>query len=234
MVLTRSMATNNNGEEPCTTTLERQVQTLAVAVECLTKQNHDLEEQLHQRDAGPNNHGKEQKCTSAKSRDQEGPEGSNAPSRQERQDTSRPSVVKTAPPHIVTKMRMMKERMDFMMNALRGRVSSDLNELVHRTNSPFTASITLFPLPLKFRMPQVEAYYRGHRYKKSTACLMSIKQREEETLRSYITRFNKEAFSIDEANDKILVAAFTNRLRKGKFLFSLYKKVAKTMSDVLY
>ena len=33
----------------------------------------------------------------------------------------------------------------------------------------------------------------GHRYKKSTACLISIKQREYETLRSYITRFNKEA-----------------------------------------
>ena len=29
---------------------------------------------------------------------------------------------------------MMKERMDFMMNALRGRVSSDLDDLVHRTN----------------------------------------------------------------------------------------------------
>ena len=63
----------------------------------------------------------------------------------------------------------------------------------------------------------------GHKYKKSTACLMSIRQREDETLRLYITRFNKEAFSIDEADDKILVAAFTNGLRKGKFLFSLYK-----------
>ena len=74
----------------------------------------------------------------------------------------------------------------------------------------------------------------GHRYKKSTACLMSIKQREDETLQSYITRFNKEALSIDEANDKILVAAFTNGLRKGKFLFSLYKNDSKTMSEVLY
>ena len=53
-------------------------------------------------------------------------------------------------------------------------------------------------------------------------------------LRSYITRFNKEALSINEANDKILVAAFTNGLRKGKFLFSLYKNDPKTMSDVLY
>ena len=66
-------------------------------------------------------------------------------------------------------------------------------------------------------------FIRGHKYKKSTACLMSIKQREDETLRSYIARFNKEALSIDEADDKILITAFTNGLQKGKFLFSLYK-----------
>ena len=35
-------------------------------------------------------------------------------------------------------------------------------------------------------------------------------------------------------SDKILVAAFTNGLRKGKFLFSLYKNDQKTMLDVLY
>ena len=52
----------------------------------------------------------------------------------------------------------MKERMDFMMNALRGRVSSDLNDLVHQTDSPFTAYVTSFPLPPKFCMPQVENY----------------------------------------------------------------------------
>ena len=74
----------------------------------------------------------------------------------------------------------------------------------------------------------------GHMYKKSNTCLMNIKQWEDETLRSYITRFNKEALSIDEADDKILMSAFTNGLRKGKFLFSLYKNDPKTMSDVLY
>ena len=63
---------------------------------------------------------------------------------------------------------------------------------------------------------------------------MSIKQWEDETLRFYITRFNKETLSIDEADDKILVAAFTNGLRKGKFLFSLYKNDLKTMTNVLY
>ena len=63
---------------------------------------------------------------------------------------------------------------------------------------------------------------------------MSIKQQEDEMLRSYITHFNNEALSIDEADNKILVATFTNGLRKGNFLFSLYKNDPKTMLDVLY
>ena len=63
-----------------------------------------------------------------------------------------------APPYMVAEMQMMKERMDFMMNTLRGRVSNNLDKLVHRTDSPFTALVTSFPLPPKFCMPQVEAY----------------------------------------------------------------------------
>ena len=63
---------------------------------------------------------------------------------------------------------------------------------------------------------------------------MSIRQQEDETLRSYITHFNKEALSIDEIDDKIVVVAFTNGLRKGKFMFSLYKNDPKTMSDMFY
>ena len=63
---------------------------------------------------------------------------------------------------------------------------------------------------------------------------MSIKQQKNETLRSYIARFNKEALLIDKANDKILVSAFTNGLWKGKFLFSLYRNDPKTISNMLY
>ena len=200
---------------------------------------------------------------------------------------------------VVVEIQVIKEQMEVMMNALKGRVSSDLDDLVNRTDSPFTASVNSFPLPHKFCMPQIDSYdgvkdpldhletfktsmhlqgvadeimcrafpttlkgaariwfnqlmpnsistfkelsaqftvhiIGGHRYKKSTACLMSIKQQEDETLRSYISRFNKEALSINKASDKILVTAFTNGLRKGKFLFSLYKNDPKTMSDVLY
>ena len=59
---------------------------------------------------------------------------------------------------MVTEMQMMKEQINFMTNALRGWVSSDLDELVHRTDSSFTTSFTSFPLPPTFLMPQVEAY----------------------------------------------------------------------------
>ena len=85
MVLTRSMATttNNQGDEPRPTALERQVQTLTVAVEHLIKQNHDLEEQLHQKNTTMDTLEEDQEGTSAKKRNQEGPEGSNIPSRPE-------------------------------------------------------------------------------------------------------------------------------------------------------
>ena len=100
-------------------------------MEHLTKQNHDLEKQLCQKDAGHNTQEEDQKGTSVKRKDQEEPEDSNALSRPERQDMSRPSVIDTAPPHMIAEMQMMKERMDFMMNALKGRVSNDLDDLVH-------------------------------------------------------------------------------------------------------
>ena len=301
MVLTRSMAATNNVQEvepPRSTALERQVQTLAATVERLTKQNHDLEEQLHQRDAGHNVQ-EENQGDSSERGGPERPEGNNEPNRPERRNLSMPFLMDIAPPPVFAEMQAMKEQMEVMMNALKGRVSSDLDDLVNKTDSSFTIPVNSCPLPQKFRMPQIESYDRvkdpldhletfktlmhlqgvpdeimcrafptmlkgpaiiwfsrltlnsvntfkelsaqftlhfigGHRYKRSTACLMSIKQREDESLRSYITRFNKEALSIDEADDKILVAAFTNRLRKSKFLFSLYKNDSKTMLDVLY
>ena len=52
----------------------------------------------------------------------------------------------------------MKEQMEVMMNALKGWVSNDLDDLVNRTDSPFTNSINSFLLPQKFRMPQIESY----------------------------------------------------------------------------
>ena len=55
-------------------------------------------------------------------------------------------------------MQAMKEQMEVMMNTLKGRVSSDLDDLVNRINSPFTTSVNSFPLPQKFCMSQIESY----------------------------------------------------------------------------
>ena len=154
---------------------------------------------------------------------------------------SLPSLIDTAPPPIIVEMQAVKEQMEVIMNALKGRVPSDLDDLVNRIDSPFTLSVNSFPLPQKFCMLQIESYggvkdpldhletfktlihlqgvldvimcrafptmlkgpariwfsrltpssintfkelstqftlhfIGGHRYKRSTACLMSIKQ----------------------------------------------------------
>ena len=65
------MATTNNvqGDKPRTTALERQVQTLVAIVEHPTKQNHDLKEQLRQKNARLNTQEEDQEGTSVKRRD---------------------------------------------------------------------------------------------------------------------------------------------------------------------
>ena len=65
-----------------------------------------------------------------------------------------------APPPIIAEMQAMKEQMEVMMNALKGRVSTDLDDLVNRTDSPFTTFVNSFPLPPKFCMPQIKSYDR--------------------------------------------------------------------------
>ena len=55
-------------------------------------------------------------------------------------------------------IQIMKDKMDMMMNAMRGGVSSNLDELVHHINFPFTVQVTSCPLSAKFWMPQVETY----------------------------------------------------------------------------
>ncbi|XP_065616711.1 uncharacterized protein LOC136062046 [Quercus suber] len=247
------MATTNDiqGEELPMTALERQVRTLTTAVERLTKQNHDLEEQLRQRNTAPHNRREDQEGTSAMQRDREGPEGSNAPSRPERQNTSLPSLMDATPPPMFAEMQAMKEQMEVMINALKGRVSSDLDDLVNRTDSPFIGPVNSFPLPHKFRMPQIESY-DGVKdpldHLETFKTLMHLQGVPDEIMcrafpttlkgptRIWLSRLMPNSIS----TFKELSAQFTShfigghRLRKGKFLFSLYKNDPKTMSEVLY
>ena len=62
------------------------------------------------------------------------------------------------PPPVFAEIQAMKEQMEVMMNALKGWVFSDLDDLVNRTDSPFIAAVNSFPLPHKFHMPHIDNY----------------------------------------------------------------------------
>ena len=132
------------------------MQVLTTAIKRLTRQNQVLEEQLHQKVG--NNIAEDLEDSSAERRDREGLEGSNAPSRLERQNVSIPSLMDVTPPPVFEEIQAMKEQMEVIMNALKGRVSSDLDNLVNRTDSLFTTAVNSFPLPHKFRMPHIDSY----------------------------------------------------------------------------
>ena len=45
-----------------------------------------------------------------------------------------------------------------MKEVVKGRALVSMDTLVQQTESPFTAGVLHFPLPTKFRMPQIEAF----------------------------------------------------------------------------
>ena len=69
----------------------------------------------------------------------------------------------------------------------------------------------------------VTHFIGGQRYQRFSTRLLNIKQRDDESLRSYLTWINKEALLIDKVDNKVLVTTFTNGLQSKEFLFSIYK-----------
>ena len=59
-------------------------------------------------------------------------------------------------PHLEREMDQMKKVMDEMRENMRRM--NRVEDLVHQTNSPFTASINGHPLPPKFKMPSLDSY----------------------------------------------------------------------------
>ena len=50
-------------------------------------------------------------------------------------------------------MKSLRRELDEVKNAMKGKMAMNLDGMLKRTNSPFTASILECPLPLKFRLP---------------------------------------------------------------------------------
>ena len=177
-----------------------------------------------------------------------------------------------------------------MKEVVKGRAPDSMDTLVQQTESPFTAEVLHFPLPAKFRMPQIEAFdgtkdpvdhlntYKNHMelhgyqdpvrckaftitlkgpalawfnrlppssislfrelsvafvshfigsrtYRKPSYHLMSIKQSPQESLRSYVQRFNADSLKVDVQDEKFAITAFIAGLgvQSKDLMFSISK-----------
>ena len=66
-------------------------------------------------------------------------------------------------------------------------------------------------------------FVRGQRPRRPADHLLTIKQGEKETLRSYVKRFTRETLEVDEADDKVQLSTFKASLKFREFVVSLAK-----------
>uniref|UniRef100_A0A2N9FY65 RNase H type-1 domain-containing protein n=1 Tax=Fagus sylvatica TaxID=28930 RepID=A0A2N9FY65_FAGSY len=175
-------------------------------------------------------------------------------------------TIEESTPKWEQEMKAMRAQMGEMKDEFKGRAAKNLDDLVHGTDSPFTKTVTSFPLPSKFRMPTLETFDGSKdpldhlESFKTMMCLQGVpneimcrafpttlkgpariwfkkltpSSKEGETLRSYLTRFNKETLLVDGADDKVILTAFISGLQSGDFLFSVYKDPPSTMTEMMY
>nr|XP_023911432.1 uncharacterized protein LOC112023045 [Quercus suber] len=72
------------------------------------------------------------------------------------------------------------------------------------------------------------------RHKRSSSSLLTIEQGKNESLRSFITRFNREVLTVDEVDDKLLLAAFDNGVNSDIFIHKLYEKEPQSMAELVH
>ncbi|XP_065618701.1 uncharacterized protein LOC136062912 [Quercus suber] len=80
----------------------------------------------------------------------------------------------------------------------------------------------------------VNNFIGGSRHKRSSSSLLTIEQGKNESLCSFITRFNREALTVDEVDDKLLLAAFHNGVNFDLFIHKLYEKEPQSMAELVH
>ncbi|XP_065624896.1 uncharacterized protein LOC136065521 [Quercus suber] len=73
----------------------------------------------------------------------------------------------------------------------------------------------------------------GQRPKRTADHLLTIRQGEKETLRSYVKRFTRETLEVDEADDMVQLTTFKAGLKSRELVTSLAKNPPKTMVEML-
>ena len=198
------------------------------------------------------------------------------------------------------RFKSLQQELSRVKEVVRGRAPDTMDALVQQTESPFTAEVLHFPLPAKFRMPQVEAFdgvrdpfdhlntYKNqmelHGYQDPVRCkafaiklkgpalawfnrlppssissfrelsiafvshfigartyrkpsyhLLTIKKSSQESLRSYVQRFNVESLKVDIPDEKFAITAFIVCLgvQSKDLMFSISKNPQASMAEVL-
>uniref|UniRef100_A0A2N9I4E8 RNA-directed DNA polymerase n=1 Tax=Fagus sylvatica TaxID=28930 RepID=A0A2N9I4E8_FAGSY len=116
-------------------------------------------------------------------------------------------------------LREMRKQMGDMKNSLRAKAARNLDNLVHRADSPFIPSIADFPLPSRFKRQtnggRIAKDIRTPLQRRSDEDRSSKRRRHGNSLHG---RFTKRGFP----------------LRKGDFLYELCKDPPETMSELMY
>ena len=198
------------------------------------------------------------------------------------------------------RFKSLQQDLSRVMEVVRGRALDTMDTLVQQTESPFTAEVLHYPLPAKFRMPQVETFdgvkdpvdhlntYKNqmelHGYQDPVRCrafattlkgpalawfnrlppssipsfrdlsiafvyhfigaityrkpsyhLLTVKQGTQESLKSYVQRFNAESLKVDVPDDKFAITAFIAGLgiQSKDLMFSISKNPQASMAEVL-
>ena len=73
----------------------------------------------------------------------------------------------------------------------------------------------------------------GQHPKRPTNYLLTIRQGEKETLKSYVMRFTQETLEVDKPDDKVQLTTFEAGLKSREFVVSIAKNLPKTMVKML-
>ncbi|XP_030949965.1 uncharacterized protein LOC115973866 [Quercus lobata] len=76
-------------------------------------------------------------------------------------------------------------------------------------------------------------FIRGQRPKRPVNYLLTIRQGEKETLRSYVKRFTWETLEVEKTDEKVQLTTFKAGLRSRNLVASLAKNPPKTMAEML-
>ena len=198
------------------------------------------------------------------------------------------------------RFRNLQQELSRVKEVVKGHASDTMDTLVQQTESPFTAKVLHFPLPTKFRMPQMETFdgvkdpvdhlntYKNqmelHGYQDPVRCrafattlkgpalawfnripplsissfrelsiafvshfigartyrkpsyhLLTVNQGSQESLKSYVQRFNAESLKIDIPDENFAITAFIVGLgvQSKDLMFSISKNPQASMAEVL-